>query len=91
MTPAQKLNFINDILNEMVMGHEMSGVVYARLVQASNMLYEAEALLLQECEVAAGLHEVRNWVNDLEIPRPKGTAHISMVLAQAMSKLGMLE
>lgn len=37
-----------------------------------------------------GLHKVRDWINTLPEPRPKGTAHISMVLAQAMEKLGML-
>lgn len=37
---------------------------------------------------ADALHEVRDWINDLPIPRPKGTARISMVLAQAMRKLG---
>lgn len=37
------------------------------------------------------LRKVRNWINTLPESRPKGTAHISMVLAQAMKKLGMLD
>ena len=37
------------------------------------------------------LHKVRTWINTLPEPRPEGTAHISMVLAQAMQKLGMLD
>lgn len=39
----------------------------------------------------ADLIKVREWINDLPIPRPKGTTHISMVIAQAMEKLGMLD
>lgn len=38
-----------------------------------------------------GLREVREWVNDLPIPRPKGTTRISMVIAQAMKKLGIYD
>lgn len=46
---------------------------------------------IDEQSAIADLIEVRGWINDLPIPRPKGTAHISMVIAQAMEKLGMLD
>ncbi len=45
----------------------------------------------EEQAVADDLNEIRNWINDLPIPRPKGTTHISMVIAQAMTKLGVLD
>ncbi|ABE50989.1 hypothetical protein [Methylobacillus flagellatus] len=45
----------------------------------------------QHPTATSDLHKVRDWINDLPIPRPKGTAHMSMVLAQAMKKLGLLE
>ncbi len=39
----------------------------------------------------ADLIKVREWINALPIPRPNGTTHISMVIAQAIEKLGVLD
>lgn len=52
---------------------------------------ELGTLVTPNSNAAPDLHKVRSWINDLPIPRPKGTTYISMVIAQAMKKLGMLE